>query len=107
MTYVAFSLKGGKASCVLGVLVRPEDPVGVVLGDPVLVHVGEEIKLAIGRKPLVDGLARVGRDGRAIGLSVGGVGRGLGVILAGEVAVLRVGACENFVLERLYPRRHL
>lgn len=70
----------------------PEDPVGLILADPVLVHVRKEVEFAVWREPLVNGLACVGWDRRAIGFSVGGVGGRLGVVLAAEVAVLRVRA---------------
>ena len=73
----------------LGELVRPKDPVGVVLADPVLVHVGEEIELAVRLEPLVNRLAGGGRDGGTVGGAVGGVGHGLGVILAASWSQLR------------------
>lgn len=60
----------------------PEHPVGVDLADPVLVHVGEQVQLAVGLEPFVDGRAAVCRDGSACGGAVGGVGGRLGIILA-------------------------
>lgn len=81
-TYVALGLEGREAGGVLGVLVSPEVPVGLAAADPVLVHVGKQIQLASGLKPVLDGLALVGRDGGTIRLGVGSVGRGNGVVLA-------------------------
>lgn len=74
---------------------RPKYPVGVRLADPVPVHVGQEIELAVGPEPLVDGLAPVRRDGGAPGLVVRGVGGWLGVILAAQVAVLGIRTCSK------------
>lgn len=54
MTYIAFGLKGRVAGGMLGELVRPEHPVGVVLVNPVLVHPGEKVLLAVWLEPLVD-----------------------------------------------------
>lgn len=76
----------------LRVLVSPENPVRVVLVDPELLHVRKKIFLAVGSKPVGNGLARISRDGRAVRRAVGGVGRGLGVVLAAQVAVLSVGS---------------
>lgn len=50
-------------------------PVGVVLAHPVLAHVRQEVELAVGLEPPVDGLAPVRRHGN-------GSVPGLGVILA-------------------------
>ena len=85
-------LEGAVAGGVLGELVAPELPVGLVLGDPVLVHEGQEVQLAVPGEPLVDGLALVWRDGGAARLAVGGVGARRRVILAAQVAVLGVRA---------------
>lgn len=91
-THVALWLEGRVARGVLGELVGPEHPVGLVEGDPVLVHPGEEVELAVALEPALDGLALVGRDGSAGGCAVGGVGVRLRVVLAVEIAVLRVRA---------------
>lgn len=90
LTYEAFGLKGRKAGGMLGVLVRPENPVAVALSDPVLVHPGKKIRLAVRRKPLVNGLALIRRHGGATGGACGGVGRRLRVILTVQVAVLSI-----------------
>lgn len=79
--YVAFFLEGRETGGMLGELVRPEDPVGVELAHPMLLHVGEEIELAVGPEPRLNGFALVCWDGGAARLAVGGVGGGLGVIL--------------------------
>ena len=66
----------------LGELVGPENPILVTLVDPVLLHVRQQVKLAVGLKPIVNGLALVsGNDGAILGL----VGRGIGVVLAAEM----------------------
>lgn len=76
----------------LGILVRPQDPVGVALSNPVLVHPSKQIRLAVALKPLVDGLALVRRHGSTGGSAIGSVGAGLGIILAAQVTVLSVGS---------------
>lgn len=67
----------------------PEDPVDVVLADPVTAHVRAQVEPATGREPPVDGLARV----RPHEDAVGGVGDRPGVILSARVAILRVCPC--------------
>lgn len=66
----------------LRVLVGPEHPIGVVLANPVLVHVGQKVQLAIRGEPFVNRLPCVGRNGGATRLTVGGVGRRLGIVLS-------------------------
>lgn len=51
---VALLVKGREAGGVLGELVGPELPVGGVLVDPVLFHVGKEIQLSVWFKPCLD-----------------------------------------------------
>jgi hypothetical protein len=77
---------------VLAELVAPETGVILVLRDPVVVHVFEQVVAAEGFKECADVGAVVRGDEGAIGEAVCGVGRGYGVILAIEIAVLRVGA---------------
>lgn len=91
-TYEAFGLKGRVASSMLGVLVSPKNPIRVKLADPVLLHVGKQVKFAVGFEPVLNGLALVRRNGRAVRLTVGRVGTRLGVVLAAKVAVLSVRA---------------
>lgn len=73
---------------------RPEKPIWVILANPVLVHVSEEIKLAVGFKPLVNRLALVSWHGGTIGLAVGRVRAWGRIILTAEVAILRIRAYE-------------
>lgn len=72
---VAGNIKGAVAGGVLGELMAPKVWVGLALGDPVLVHVGEEIVAAKGLEKGADVGAVVGGD-------VGGVAVGGGVVLA-------------------------
>lgn len=88
----ALGLESRVASGVLGVLMTPELPVAVKLANPELVHVGKQIFLAVRREPLIDGFTLVRRDRRAIGLAVGRVRGRTGIVLAAQVAVLRVRA---------------
>ena len=62
------------------------------LGDPVVVHVFQEVVAAEWLEEGADVGARVGGHGGAVLEAVGGVGRRDGVVLAVQVAVLRVGA---------------
>lgn len=65
----------------------PENPIGVELGDPVPVHVCQEISLAVRDKPLVNGLALVGRHWGAIGGTSSGIRGRFRVVLAAERCV--------------------
>lgn len=89
---VAFGVEGGIAGSVLRELVAPEPGVVLVLSNPVLVHPSEEIVLSERLEESTDIWARVRWDGGAVGFAVGRVGGRDGVILAGEIAVLGVGA---------------
>lgn len=51
---VALLVKGREAGGVLGELVGPELPVGGILVDPVLFHVGEEVHLSVRLEPGLD-----------------------------------------------------
>lgn len=79
----------------LRILVRPEKPIWVILADPVLVHVGEEIELAIGLKPFVNGLALVGWHRSTVRLAIGRVRAWRRIVLTTEVTILRIRACER------------
>lgn len=60
----------------------PELPVWGVLVDPVLLHVGQQIQLAVRLEKGLEGWTCVRRHRGAISSAVGGVGGRLGVILA-------------------------
>ena len=71
-TYETFSLKGRVAGGVLRKLMGPELPVRMALVDPVLVHKGKQIQLAVELKPLIDGLTCVRRDDCTVWLAIRG-----------------------------------
>lgn len=60
-SYIALGLERGVTGGVLGILVGPEVPAGLVERDPVLLHERFQVTLAIGLKPFVNGLALVRR----------------------------------------------
>jgi hypothetical protein len=66
----------------LGVLVRPQNPAGLAAAGPELVHVLEQVELAVGLEPALDGLALVGRDRGTVREAVGGVGGWVRINLA-------------------------
>lgn len=74
---VAGEVKGAVAGRVFGELVGPKVWVGLALGDPVFVHVGEEVVAAKGFEKGADVGAVVGGD-------VGGVAVGSGIVLTAE-----------------------
>jgi hypothetical protein len=89
---VAWHIKGGETGGVFAELVAPETRVVLLEGDPVRVHVREEIVPTERLEERADIGAIVGRDKCAIGQTSGGVGRRNRVVLAVQVAVLCVGA---------------
>lgn len=89
---VAGDVKGGIAGGVLGELVSPEVGVGRALVDPVGVHVVEQVVAAEVLDEIVHAGALVRRHHGTVGQAVGGVGRRHRVVLARQVAVLRVRA---------------
>lgn len=89
-SYVALRLESGIAGGMLGELVGPKDPVGVVLADPVLVHVCQQVQLAIRLEPLVNRLALVRRDWGSMRRPISGVWRRLGIILSATHGSARV-----------------
>lgn len=89
---VALDVEGRVARGVLAELVAPEPGVVLVLRHPVLVHVRQQVELAERLEERADAGPRVGRHRRAVRLARRGVGRRDRVVLAREVAVLRVGA---------------
>jgi hypothetical protein len=89
---VAGDVKGRVAGRVLGKLVGPEVGVGSSLVDPVSVHPLDEIVGAKIFEESADIGALVGRDDGTVGQTGGGVGRGSGIVLTAQIAVLGVGA---------------
>lgn len=69
----------------------PEGVVGLVLGNPVFVHVFEQIKLSEAFKECADIGAGVGWDLGAIGEAGGGVWGGGGVVLTSMKVLLVFG----------------
>lgn len=81
---IAWEIEGGKAGSVFTEFVPPEVAVGLILRDPVFVHIGEEIELAEGGEEGADARPFVRRDGRARRGPGCSVGRGERVELAAE-----------------------
>lgn len=77
---IAGDVEGGEASCVLAELVGPEAGVVLLKGDPVGVHVVEEIVATERLEESADIGAVVDWDNGAIGEAVGGVGGWDGVV---------------------------
>lgn len=78
----------------LRIFVPPEKPIWVILANPILVHVSEEIELAIGLKPLVNRLALVSWHRSTVGLAIGRVRAWGRIVLTAEVTILRIRPCE-------------
>jgi hypothetical protein len=89
---VARHIKGGVARGVFTEFVAPKSGVVLLESDPIRIHVREEVVSAEGLEEGTDVGAVVWRDESAVRQPSGSVGRGNGVVLAGEVAVLGVGA---------------
>lgn len=70
-SHKALLLEGRVASSMLRELMRPQNPVLVNLINPVFVHVRQQVKLAIRRKPRVNGFALVSGDRSSIFRLVG------------------------------------
>lgn len=66
----------------LAELVRPEYPVGLILADPELVHVGEQVHLAIGLEEGVNWRTSVRWNGGSIGFAIRGVRLRVGIVLS-------------------------
>jgi hypothetical protein len=73
----------------LGKLVSPNGRVGLVLGDPVLVHVVEQVDTTELKNEFINRSTVPSRDKSAVGELLGGR---LRVVLAGEIAVLFIRA---------------
>jgi hypothetical protein len=89
---VARHVEGGVASRVLAELMSPEISIGARLCDPVFVHPREEVISAEGFEEGANVGTVVGRHDGAVWERIGSVGSRDRVILAREIAVLRVGA---------------
>jgi hypothetical protein len=87
---VAWHVEGGEAGGVLAKLVAPKAGVVLLESNPISVHVVEQITTAKGLKEGADAGAVVWRNKCAVGKSIGGVWRGNGVILTGQITVLCV-----------------
>jgi hypothetical protein len=87
---VAWLVEGREARSVLAELVSPKASVVLVLSNPVRVHVFEEVVAAKGLDEGTDVGAVVRWYKGAVGESIGGVWRRDWVVLAGQIAVLRV-----------------
>ncbi|KAJ8108241.1 hypothetical protein OPT61_g8307 [Boeremia exigua] len=96
---VARRVEGAEAGGVLAELVGPESGVVLVLRDPVRVHVLEQVVAAKGLEEGPDVGAGIRGDDRAVGEARGGVGGGYGVVLACQVAVLRI-----FATTKIWPQ---
>ena len=96
MLYVLWSIardvKCAEAGRVLAELVAPKIIVGLILCDPVLVHVRAQVEGTEWLQESPDVRAIVRRDIRALWCPCGGVWRRVRIVLTFEVTILCVGA---------------